>query len=159
MNAEQENEKDEKGRDDKEQQCQAESQRSSAPSFKTVMSTPTEPPTPDSSAPSMEISEKESNTEAEPTVSDSEKPKNEGNARSTSTKTPPAAPTNPLRWFGVLVPPALRAAQGSFTSAIEGPVPALVSVIAEMHEVEVKVDKLRRLLFSSGEERDMVALS
>ncbi|KAL1959585.1 hypothetical protein VTO42DRAFT_1620 [Malbranchea cinnamomea] len=61
----------------------------------------------------------------------------------TSNKSPASASSNPLRWFGILVPPSLRAAQRFFTSAVEGPVPALVSVIAEMREVEDQIKDLR----------------
>ncbi|KAK2743421.1 hypothetical protein FQN57_004886 [Myotisia sp. PD_48] len=53
--------------------------------------------------------------------------------------------SNPLQWFGILVPPALRRAQESFSAAVDGPLPRLASVIAEMRDIESKVDKLRAL--------------
>lgn len=57
--------------------------------------------------------------------------------------TPSTSNTHPLRWFGVLVPPSLRSAQESFVSAVEGAVPRLASVIAEMHEVEGQIRSRR----------------
>jgi hypothetical protein len=56
------------------------------------------------------------------------------------------APKNPLRWFGVLVPPFLSTAQRSFTTAVQAPIPELASIITEMREVESKVTELRSLI-------------
>lgn len=56
---------------------------------------------------------------------------------------------DPITWYGILVPPALRSAQQSFTDAVEGQVPALVSVMDEMRTVESEINRLRREL---GEE-------
>ena len=142
--AEEEGKEDKKRGDDEKQQCQTESHRSRAPFFKTV--TPSEPPTPDTGSRPLAVEkpDKESDNDAS-----NEKPDSEDtitSASTPSTKTPKPKSTNPLRWFGVLIPPSLRAAQGSFTSAVEGPVPALVNVIAEMREVESQVNKLRGLL-------------
>ncbi|OJD27170.1 hypothetical protein ACJ73_01441 [Blastomyces percursus] len=53
---------------------------------------------------------------------------------------------NPLNWFGILVPPALRNAQQSFCTALEGPITTLAGVITEMHEVEREVEALRGML-------------
>lgn len=84
----------------------------------------------------------------ESTPDTEEKPSGKGASSSpdSAAKIPPSASRDPLRWFGVLVPPSLRAAQGSFACAIEGPVPQLARVVGEMREVEGKVDKLRGLL-------------
>lgn len=51
--------------------------------------------------------------------------------------------SDPLTWYGILVPPSLRSAQKSFTEAIEKQVPALASVVAEMQAVEKEVDRAR----------------
>lgn len=56
---------------------------------------------------------------------------------------------NPLHWFGVLVPAALRNAQTSFVSAVDGPIPALANVIIEMREVEQNVHNLRKTLLAA----------
>ncbi|EFE43201.1 conserved hypothetical protein [Trichophyton verrucosum HKI 0517] len=52
--------------------------------------------------------------------------------------------SNPLHWFGILVPPPLRNAQEAFVGAVAGPIPALAGVVSEMREVEHKVESLRR---------------
>ncbi|KAM5431605.1 hypothetical protein McanMca71_004840 [Microsporum canis] len=54
--------------------------------------------------------------------------------------------SNPLHWFGILVPPPLRNAQEAFCGAVAGPIPALAGVVSEMREVERKVEGLRQLL-------------
>ena len=51
--------------------------------------------------------------------------------------------SDPLTWYGILVPPSLRSAQKSFTEAIEKQIPALASVVAEMQAVEKEVDRAR----------------
>ena len=51
---------------------------------------------------------------------------------------------DPLNWYGVLVPPSLRAAQNSFTSAVEDQIPQLLSVQSEMAGLEVQIRQLRR---------------
>lgn len=56
---------------------------------------------------------------------------------------------DPITWYGILVPPALRSAQKSFTDAVEGQVPELASVVDEMQAVEREVHRLRQQL---GEE-------
>lgn len=50
---------------------------------------------------------------------------------------------DPLRWFGILVPPALRSAQTAFVAAVKDPIPKLASVMAEMRDVEEEVERLR----------------
>ena len=52
--------------------------------------------------------------------------------------------TNPLGWFGILVPAALRRAQTSFKLAVSEEIPGLVNLIQEMQELEAKVVALRR---------------
>ena len=55
-------------------------------------------------------------------------------------------PRDPLNWFGILVPPALRASQSSFKSAIIDIIPALASTTKEMKEVEIEVRRARKRL-------------
>ena len=52
--------------------------------------------------------------------------------------------TTPLRWFGILVPPALKVAQATFTSAIEGPVPQLASLVKDLRMQEIDIARLRK---------------
>ncbi|GAB1205753.1 hypothetical protein APSETT445_004432 [Aspergillus pseudonomiae] len=51
--------------------------------------------------------------------------------------------SDPIRWYGILVPPFLRSAQKSFTEAVGGPLPELASVIVEMQAVEKEVKRVR----------------
>lgn len=53
-------------------------------------------------------------------------------------------PRDPIRWFGILVPPSLRSAQGSFISAVEGPVPQLASLTSELRKQEIDIGRLRK---------------
>ncbi|TKA82275.1 hypothetical protein B0A49_00428 [Cryomyces minteri] len=53
---------------------------------------------------------------------------------------------DPLNWYGILVPPALRAAQADFISTVERPVPELVNTAQQMSTVEVEIKRLRKEL-------------
>ena len=53
---------------------------------------------------------------------------------------------DPLKWFGILVPPALRASQSSFKSAVVDVVPALASLSKQMGKLEVEVRRTRKRL-------------
>jgi coiled-coil domain-containing protein 115 len=48
--------------------------------------------------------------------------------------------------FGILTPPALRAAQWSAIFMVEGIIPRLMSLDAEMREVEISVRRARKHL-------------
>ncbi|KAF2877104.1 hypothetical protein BDV95DRAFT_601518 [Massariosphaeria phaeospora] len=52
--------------------------------------------------------------------------------------------TDPLRWFGILVPPALRSTQASFVSAVHGPIPRLASLVKDLRKQEVDIARLRK---------------
>lgn len=53
---------------------------------------------------------------------------------------------DPLHWFGILVPPALRASQNSFkTAAIEN-LPALASLAKDLRDLEIEVRRGRKKL-------------
>ncbi|KAL2853918.1 hypothetical protein BJY01DRAFT_50426 [Aspergillus pseudoustus] len=54
--------------------------------------------------------------------------------------------SDPIRWYGVLVPPSLRSAQKSFTEAVESSLPELASVIVEMQTAEREIIRLRKEL-------------
>lgn len=53
---------------------------------------------------------------------------------------------DPLKWFGVLVPPSLRSSQAQFKSAVIDAMPALVNVDTEMKEVEIEIRRARKKL-------------
>ncbi|KAL9120649.1 MAG: hypothetical protein Q9187_002799 [Circinaria calcarea] len=52
-------------------------------------------------------------------------------------------PSDPLNWFGILVPQALRTAQSHFSAAVMDEVAQLVNIRQEMVEVEAEVRRLR----------------
>ena len=54
--------------------------------------------------------------------------------------------SDPLRWFGILLPPALRESQGSFRNVITGDIPSLASTAKEMRELEIRVRRARKKL-------------
>ena len=57
---------------------------------------------------------------------------------------------DPLHWFGVFVPPALRASQNSFkTAAIEN-IPSLVNSMKEMRLLEIEIRRARKKLSKAG---------
>ncbi|KAF3482344.1 uncharacterized protein GIQ15_05103 [Arthroderma uncinatum] len=87
----------------------------------------------------------------DPTTDDNKgAPGNEAEPSGTKAKTKTKS-SNPLHWFGILVPPPLRNAQESFSGAVAGPIPALAGVVSEMREVERKVEGLRELLGGTWE--------
>ena len=66
-------------------------------------------------------------------------------------------PTNPLRWYGVLVPPELRRAQSAFTAATggssapeesdencNGPIADAVNAARGMRDIEAEIRKIRK---------------
>lgn len=53
-------------------------------------------------------------------------------------------PCDPLRWFGILTPISLRLAQGKAIQAVEQVIPKLLTVDAEMADVEIRVRRARK---------------
>ncbi|THY05060.1 hypothetical protein D6D01_10041 [Aureobasidium pullulans] len=53
-------------------------------------------------------------------------------------------PRDPLHWYGILVPPALRASQKSFISAIESPLIEAANSAQALRFVAVEIRKLRK---------------
>lgn len=51
---------------------------------------------------------------------------------------------DPIRWFGILVPPALRSTQSNFVSAVEGPVPNLATIMRDMRNQEIEIGRVRK---------------
>lgn len=79
----------------------------------------------------------------------SNKPENEPaaspdlNEKDNSSK-PSKKSTDPLRWFGILVPPALRSAQQSFISVVEGPIPQIANIARELRSQEIEIGRVRK---------------
>ena len=55
-----------------------------------------------------------------------------------------AAGVDPLRMFGILVPPALRSAQASFREAVDGPVVRLAALTGELRALEREIGRTRK---------------
>lgn len=53
---------------------------------------------------------------------------------------------DPLHWFGILVPPALRTSQNSFKTAAMQSIPALASLAKELRDIEIEVRRARKKL-------------
>jgi coiled-coil domain-containing protein 115 len=53
-------------------------------------------------------------------------------------------PLNPLNWYGLLVPPSLRAAQASFISAVQDQIPQLLNIQTDMAGLEAQIRALRK---------------
>jgi hypothetical protein len=51
---------------------------------------------------------------------------------------------NPLHWFGVLVPPPLREAQGHFTSAVDQCLARLANSAQQIQQLEIQVGRQRK---------------
>lgn len=58
--------------------------------------------------------------------------------------------TDPLRWFGILVPPPLKACQKEFEGAVRNVLPHLANVTNEMKEIEIEVRRTRKKLKKLG---------
>jgi hypothetical protein len=51
---------------------------------------------------------------------------------------------DPIRWYGLFAPPALRSAQTNAVQAVQDVIPRLVTVNAEMLDVEIQVRRARK---------------
>ncbi|EUC41274.1 hypothetical protein COCMIDRAFT_40530 [Bipolaris oryzae ATCC 44560] len=51
---------------------------------------------------------------------------------------------DPLKWFGILVPPALRTAQSAFVNAVETPIPQLATLARDMRMQEIDIGRVRK---------------
>ncbi|KAL9605532.1 MAG: hypothetical protein Q9179_001288 [Wetmoreana sp. 5 TL-2023] len=57
---------------------------------------------------------------------------------------------DPLKWFGILVPPALRTSQKSFKTAVTDTVPSLANISTEMKSFEVEIRRMRKKIRKLG---------
>ncbi|KAJ9607921.1 hypothetical protein H2200_008000 [Cladophialophora chaetospira] len=58
----------------------------------------------------------------------------------------PTSTKDPLKWYGILIPPALRTCQTHFTSAVSSSIPELLNTTSKMRRVEEDIWNLRREL-------------
>jgi hypothetical protein len=70
-------------------------------------------------------------------------------AKSNNTSTDSKATRDPLRWFGILVPSALRTAQSSFVSAVDGAIPELATLGDSLRKQEIAIQRLRKQIRKS----------
>ncbi len=68
----------------------------------------------------------------------------EGDDATTTTTATKKKSTDPLRWFGILTPAALRQAQGHAITAVEDIIPRLATVSGEMAALELAVRRARK---------------
>lgn len=69
-----------------------------------------------------------------------DKPKDEKPADETN------APKDPIRMFGILVPQALRDAQASFATAVDGSIPRLATVARDLRIQEIEIGRVRKAI-------------
>jgi len=62
------------------------------------------------------------------------------------TTTPPLPAKDPLKWYGILVPPPLRQCQTHFQHVVSSSIPDLLSTTSEMQHLEEQIWGLRREL-------------
>ena len=90
-------------------------------------------------------SETSSSTQLEGSTGDSRiQQSTSANAEETEEK--PAKPigtNDPLKWFGILIPPALRVSQAAFQNAITM-VPKLAALDVEMRALEIEIRRTRK---------------
>jgi hypothetical protein len=68
-----------------------------------------------------------------------------GDSKGTEEPTKPKEKsTDPLRWFGILVPPALRTAQSTFIGAVEGPIPQLATIAKDLRTQEIEIGRVKK---------------
>ncbi|KAF2724704.1 hypothetical protein K431DRAFT_281651 [Polychaeton citri CBS 116435] len=70
---------------------------------------------------------------------------------------PNSVPKDPMKWFGILVPPELRRSQGSFIAALGDPVSGAANAARGMREVEAEIRKLRKAIRKAEREVDACA--
>lgn len=58
-------------------------------------------------------------------------------------QTPTIDPRDPIRWFGILVPPALRQAQSEFTLSVQTIIPQLTTTIAKLATLSSEIESHR----------------
>lgn len=68
-----------------------------------------------------------------------------------STSSTPAPSKDPLKWYGILVPPALRQCQNHFRTTVSSTIPQLLNATSAMQSLEAQIWDVRRALGILGE--------
>ncbi|KAL8784543.1 MAG: hypothetical protein Q9213_003891 [Squamulea squamosa] len=58
--------------------------------------------------------------------------------------------SDPLKWFGILVPPTLRASQASFRKVVIETIPVLANLSKEMKSMEIEIRRTRKKIRKLG---------
>lgn len=66
-------------------------------------------------------------------------------------KEPAVSKKDALRWFGVLVPPALRSVQRNFTSVVTDSVPELATLDARLRHIEIEIRRTKKKITKTKE--------
>lgn len=112
-----------------------------------VTQLPTPPGTPGTPQPESESTDQHEHRKSEttnPSDGDPNKPNTKNGKRPKTS--PPKLPleSDPLRWFGILVPGSLCSAQSSFAAAVEQAVAESVNAAKGMRGVEVEIRRVRK---------------
>lgn len=120
------------------------SEQSTAKSRPTDYPTPAATPEPEGKQEPADVS----NTTSHETQKTGGKMVSNGNVSEDGTAKPKIDPHDPIRWFGILVPPTLRQAQASFDDAVldNKSLSQAVDSSRRMREVEVEIRKLRKII-------------
>ena len=112
--------------------------------FSTVsmLSTPTSKPSEGGQDGEKEV-EHVLNEDAEVAEEESSDQSTEDKPKEKTEDTKPKA-MDPIRMFGILVPPALRSAQASFNEAVDGPVVRVAAVAGELRALEREIGRARK---------------
>lgn len=91
--------------------------------------------------PAAKLDSKDASANAEETTETTEESPETAEGKDGS---PEPKAVNPIRMFGILVPPALRSAQASLREAVDGPIPRLASVTGELRTLEREIGRARK---------------
>lgn len=85
-------------------------------------------------------------------------PEDKNDADEKKEEEPQRLPVDPLRQFGILIPPALKSAQKSFAKAVrdEDALIKAVNATRELREVEVEIRKARKVLKKAEKSAEVV---
>lgn len=60
---------------------------------------------------------------------------------------------DPIKWFGMMTPPALKSSQASFVRAVESSIPNLINLASEIKALEISIGRLQKSLRKSATSR------
>lgn len=60
---------------------------------------------------------------------------------------------DPIKWFGMMTPPALKASQASFIRVVGDSIPNLINLVSEIKTMEISIGRLQKSLKKSASSR------